>query len=136
MKCLEEFCSEEEHKNSTGDEILKASELLWKYSLKVCILSRVYSDNPEVQIIHCFIHKKTPTCKYFSAVMNFAVSHIIKIDSNKFKPPHKFLCLAFYEEIREEHHVFVVQTCLSALVTKEFCQELENIFANDSTLQI
>lgn len=83
VKCLGEFCSGEEHKNTMGEEIFNASELLWKYSSNVYILSRVQSDNPEVQTIHCFIHKETPIWKYFFAVMNFAVGNIVKTDSNK-----------------------------------------------------
>lgn len=83
MKCLEEFCSEEENKKATGDEIFKANEILWRYFSKMYIPSIIYSHNPEVQIVHYFIHKRTPTCKCFSAVMHFTIINIIKIDSNE-----------------------------------------------------
>lgn len=52
-------------------------------SQKMYVPSIIYSHNPEVQIMHYFIHKRTPTCKCFSAVMNFTIINIIKIDSNE-----------------------------------------------------
>lgn len=156
------FCKELPNR-TTGEEIFKVineyfvnNNIYWKNCISLCtdgaaamtgtvkgLVAKVLSENHEIQIIHCFIHREALMSQSLPEALKITLNEIVKmVNVIKSRPLQSRLFSILCEEMGSEHQTLLFHTEVRWLSrgrvlsrVYELKEELKTFFENDTFYQ-